>query len=120
MESVIKVVQVVIAAGIFNVWLIRSGRETSYRGGAARNMKEEFAVYGLPPWSMGLVGLIKIALATLLIVGLWYPPVTRIGATGLAVMMLGALAMHFKAKDPVTRYVPAVAMLLLSVVVAIA
>jgi hypothetical protein len=37
--------QVIIALGIFNVWIVRYGKETSWRGGDAINMQEEFSAY---------------------------------------------------------------------------
>ena len=65
METLIVICQVVIALGIVNVWILRFGKATSWRGGAARNMKEEFAVYGLPGWLMQLIGALKLLLAAL-------------------------------------------------------
>jgi uncharacterized membrane protein YphA (DoxX/SURF4 family) len=111
--------QVVIAIGILNVWLLRFGKPTEWRGGDAKNMKEEFAVYGLPAWSVGLVGFLKILLAALLIAGIWLPVVTKPAAIGMAVLMLGAVSMHIKVKDPLQRSLPAFCVLVLSVLVAV-
>ena len=120
MAILVKTIQVVVALGIYNVWLLRFGKSTNWRGGTARTMKEEFAVYGLPGWLMGVVGFLKLLFATLLIVGLWVPVVTRPAAAGLAVLMAGAVAMHFKVKDPPLRSLPAFVMLVLSLLVALA
>jgi uncharacterized membrane protein YphA (DoxX/SURF4 family) len=120
MDLAVKVVQVVIALGIYNVWLVRFGKSTSWRGGTARNLKEEFEVYGLPGWFMGVVGFLKLLFATLLIAGIWFPVVTRPAAAGMAALMLGAVAMHVKVKDPLIRSLPALTMLVLSVTVAVA
>ncbi len=120
MAILVKIIQVAIALGIYNVWLLRFGKSTNWRGGTARNLEEEFAVYGLPGWFMGVVGFLKLLCATLLIVGLWLPAVTRPAAAGLAVLMAGAVAMHFKVKDPPLRSLPAFVMLALSLVVALA
>jgi hypothetical protein len=120
MDLAVKVIQVVIALGIYNVWLVRFGKSTAWRGGTARNLKEEFEVYGLPGWFMGLVGFLKLLFATLLIAGIWFPVVTRPAAAGMAALMLGAVAMHAKVKDPVMRSLPALTMLVLSVIVAVA
>lgn len=81
---------------------------------------EEFEVYGLPGWFMGVVGLLKLLFATLLIVGIWFPPVTSPAAAGLAVLMLGAVGMHVKVKDPAMRSLPALTMLVLCLAVAVA
>ena len=118
METLVKALQIVIALGIMNVWLLRFGRQTGWRGGNAANMKEEFAYYGLPPWSVGVVGFLKLAGALALVVGVWYHPLTQPAAIGIAVLMLGAIAMHIKVKDPAKKSLPAFTMLVLSLVVA--
>ena len=71
MAILVKIIQVAVALGIYNVWLLRFGKSTNWRGGTARTLKEEFAVYGLPGWFMRVVGFLKLLFATLLIVGLW-------------------------------------------------
>ena len=117
MEYVSPLLQIIIALGIFNVWLLRYGKSTGWRGGDATNMKEEFAVYGLPPWFMGVIGGLKILLAIALIVGIWVPALTNPAALGMAALMLGAIAMHFKVGDPPKRSLPAFTMLVLSLLV---
>ncbi len=118
MNTVVMVLQVVIALGIFNVWIVRFGKSTEWRGGGAANMKEEFAVYGLPAWSVQVIGFFKVLCAAGLIVGLWVPRLTLPSATGLAVLMLGAVAMHVKVKDPAKRSLPAFTVLVLCLIVA--
>jgi hypothetical protein len=118
METAVLLIQVVIALGIYNVWLLRRGKTTGWRGGTAKDLSEEFEVYGLPAWFMGLVGALKLSFATLLIVGVWYDPVVRPAAMGMAILMVGAIAMHVKVKDPMIRSLPAFTMLVLSLFVA--
>jgi hypothetical protein len=119
MELAGKIVQVVIGLGILNVWLIRPGKQTAWRGGEAKNIREEFAVYGLPPWAVAVVGFCKVALAGALIVGVWVPAVTRPAAIGLAVFMAGAVSMHFKVQDPPRKSLPAFTLLALCLLVAL-
>ncbi len=119
METLVSVIQVVIGLGILNVWLLRRTKATAWRGQHARNLKEEFGVYGLPPWFMGVVGVFKILFAVFLILGVWLPSLTRPGAIGMAVLMLGAVSMHIKVKDPLKKSLPAFTMLVLCVVVAL-
>jgi hypothetical protein len=118
METAVTVIQVVVALGIFNVWMVRPGKASPWRGGSAANMKEEFAAYGLPDWSMQVVGFLKLACAVGLIVGIWFPVVTRPAAILLGVLMMGAIAMHVKVNDPLKKSVPAFTMLVLCVVIA--
>ncbi len=115
MEWIKIVIQVFIAASIFNVWLLRFGKPTSWRGGSAKSMKEEFEVYGLPEWFMKIIGFFKLTLATLLIVGIFVPVLTLPAAFGMAVLMSGAISMHIKVKDSLVKSFPAFSFLVLSI-----
>jgi len=119
MEIVRIVLQVIVALGLINVWLMRRDRPTPYRGGKAKNMREEFATYGLPPWSLYLVGGLKIAIAIAFLAGIWVPALVQPAAILLALLMLGAFAMHMKVKDPMQRALPSVIMLVLAVLIAV-
>lgn len=112
-----SVLQVIVGLGLLNVWLVRARSATAYRGGAAQSLKDEFAVYGLPEWTFYLVGGLKIVAGVLLIVGVWVPGLVRLPAAVVSVLMVGALAMHAKAKDPVSKYLPALSVLLMSVAI---
>jgi uncharacterized membrane protein YphA (DoxX/SURF4 family) len=120
MEWIKIAVQVLIAASIYNVWILRSGKPTVWRGGAAKSMKEEFEAYGLPLWFMNLIGFLKLTLATLLIVGIFLPVLVKPVAIGLAVLMLGAIAMHIKVKDAFVKSFPAFSFLVLSLILVLA
>lgn len=117
METVGIIAQIIVALGIFNVWLLRYNRSTPWRGGDAANMKEEFEVYGLPGWLVGVVGGLKVLFAVLLIVGIWWPVVTNAAALGVALLMLGAVSMHVKVRDPLEKSLPAFSMLVLSLII---
>ncbi len=119
MEWLVIACQLVIALGLLNVWLLRTEKPTAWRGGDAKNMREEFAVYGLSPGVMKVIGFLKVTLAVCLILGLWVPIVTRPAAIGVAALMFGAVAMHVKVKDPFQRSLPALTLLVLSILVAI-
>ena len=107
METLQIVAQIVIALGIVNVWLVRSGKPTPFRGRGAGNMKDEFAAYGLPDWAMRTVGFLKLTFAAMLIVGIWIPALVKPAALGLGVLMVGAVLMHLKVRDPLARSLPA-------------
>ena len=120
MQFIGMTAQIVVALGIFNVWLLRFHRPTGYRGGDAANLREEFAAYGLPAWFMYVIGTLKLSLAVLLLVGLWIPELVLPAGLGMAALMLGAIAMHVKVADPPKRALPAAAMLVLSLLAAFA
>jgi hypothetical protein len=119
MEELASIIQIIIALGIFNVWIFRYSKESTWRGGNAKNMKEEFRVYGLPEWFIGLIGFLKLLLASLLIVSIWFPVLKIPAAIGIAVLMLGAILMHFKVKDPLKKSLPAATMFLFCLIVVI-
>lgn len=107
--------QVVVALGLLNVWLVRARSSTAYRGGEAQSLKEEFAEYGLPEWMFYLVGALKIGAAVALLIGIWVPALVVPAASVVTVLMLGALAMHLRVKDPLMKALPASLVLLMCV-----
>ena len=104
--------KVAVFLTIINVWFIRFNKATPYRGGDAKSMKEEFQVYGFSHTAMYAIGAIKVLLAAGLVASIWYPSLAIPMAAGMAIFMLGAIAMHFKANDPSIRSLPALALLL--------
>lgn len=119
METVRIVAQWIVGLGILNVWLLRPKKATAYRGGDAENMKEEFAVYGLPGWFMVLIGVLKVSIALQLIAGTWVPQVVQPAAIAMALLMSGAVLMHIKVKDTFKKTSASIAMLILAVFIAI-
>lgn len=113
MKTALVILQVVAALGLLNVWLLRFNQRTAYRGGAAGSMLEEFAAYGLPSWSAYVVGTLKVGAALALVVGIWLPALVLPAAALVCVLMLGALAMHVKIRDPLQKSLPALVMLIL-------
>ncbi len=112
------VLQIITAIGLLNVWLVRARQQTSYRGGNAANIQEEFAAYGLPPWMMWLVGGLKVLAAFALLAGIWLPILVLPAALLVAVLMVGAVGVHLKIHDPLSKMLPAVAMLLMVLAIA--
>jgi uncharacterized membrane protein YphA (DoxX/SURF4 family) len=80
-------------------------------------MPEEFAAYGLPDWFTYVVGALKVGGALCLITGLWFPSLVLPAALVIAILMVGALAMHLKIKDPFKKSVPALLMLTFSLII---
>lgn len=118
MSTFIIVSQFIIALGIYNVWLLRMNRATAWRGGDSLNMEQEFHTYGLSTRFMHFIRICKLTMATSLIVGIWYPPLTVFGALMMAALMLAAVVMHLKVRDPLRKSLPAASLLVLSLLVA--
>lgn len=112
------VLQLIVAFGLLNVWLLRFQKKTSYRGADADSMRDEFRQYGLPVWVMWIVGALKIGVAIAMLVGVWIGSLVQPAALVLIVLMLGAFAMHLKVKDPIKKALPSLAMLAMAVVLA--
>ncbi len=117
MKTAIYVLQIVVALGLLNVWLLRFNQSTAYRGGQARSMPEEYAAYGLPGWFTYVVGAIKVGAALSLIAGLWVHSLELPAAIVIGILMVGALAMHIKIGDPFKKSVPALFMLTSCIVI---
>ena len=109
--TLIMILQLVIAIGLINVWLFRFNKATEYRGRNAKNMKEEFVAYGLPIWLMYFVGAMKVAIAIMLIISFWIEQLLVYNLIALAALMIAAVLMHVKVKDPIKKSYPALSIL---------
>lgn len=119
MEYLLNALQLIVAGGILNVWVLRSGKATPFRGGDAKSLREEFAAYGLPFWFMCVVGVLKVGLALALIAALWIDHVAQPAAIGLGLLMLGAFVMHLKVNDPIKKALPSIAVLAMCAAIAL-
>ncbi len=117
MEILVPLSQIIVGLGLLNVWLLRFGKPTAFRGGGAANMKEEFATYGLPAWSCYVVGFLKVGSALALLAGFFIPVLVLPAAAIVAALMVGAVVMHWKVGDPLKKSVPAISLLLLCVLI---
>lgn len=115
--TIATVLQLVVGLGLLNVWILRSRSATAYRGGAATSLREEFAVYGLPPAVFVLVGVLKVTSALVLIGGVWLDLPVAAAAAVVAALMVGAVAMHVKVRDAPRKAAPATLMLAMSVAI---
>jgi uncharacterized membrane protein YphA (DoxX/SURF4 family) len=114
METIKILLQATIAIAIINVWILRRGKPTQWRGGAADSLEKEFETYGLPPSIMVTAGALKITCALLLIVGFWIPPIVRFAAAGMTVLLLVAVIAHLRIQDPIRKAIPAASLMSMS------
>ena len=117
MKLLSKILSVIVGLTVINVWLFRSGKSTSYRGGDANSLMEEFVVYGLGDYFL-TIGIIKVGLAILLILSLYFQKLRLISASGIGIMMLVAIYMHFSVGDELIKSMPASIMLLSCLIIA--
>lgn len=107
MENIAIIAQLVIAVSIVIVWVFRYD-----------NIVIEFKQYGLSDLVRNMVGASKIALATLLVVGIYYQEVVFLSALLMAFLMICAQLAHIKVRNPFMKYVPSFVLLVLSLFVA--
>lgn len=100
--------QIIVALSIGIVWIFRYD-----------NIVKEFKQYGLSDLVRTMVGSAKIVLATLLVVGIWYPSLVLIPALLMAFLMLSAQYFHFKVKNPWTKHIPSLFLLVLCIFIAL-
>ena len=107
MENIAILAQLIIAISILVVWVFRFD-----------NIVVEFKQYDLSDLVRSMVGASKIALATLLVVGIFYKEVVFISALLMAFLMVCAQIAHIKVKNPLSKYIPSFLLLILSLFVA--
>ena len=116
-QQLVSLFQVVIGLSVIRVWTINFNKSTPWRGGGARNMKEEFTAYGLPMWMVYFVGILKVIFSIGLIAGLWIPELISFSASGIAIFMFFAFLMHVKIKDSIKKSIPALTFMVLSLLI---
>ena len=117
MKLLSKILSLIVGLTVINVWLFRSDKSTSYRGGDANSLMEEFVVYGLGDYFL-TIGIIKVGLAVLLILSLFYKKLRMFSALGIGLMMIVAIYMHFSIGDELIKSMPASIMLLSCLIIA--
>ena len=90
---------VCVILGIFYAWTIGFNRESKFRAGKARNMQEEFLVYGLPGWALYSVGAVKLVLSGFLFAGFFMPALVKPASGLLCVIMAVAVFMHLRIRE---------------------
>ncbi len=101
------VAQMFIAASVLFVWIFRF-----------ENIEREFREYRLSVTFRSFIGATKIVLSTLLVIGIWHPPLVLVPALLMALLMAGAQWSHFRVRHALVKFVPSLLLLLLSLFVA--
>ena len=117
MKVLSKILSVVVGLTVINVWLFRSNRSTSYRGGDAASLLEEFQVYGLEDYFL-IIGIIKVSLAIMLLLSLYFKKLSFFASSGIGIMMLVAVYMHISVGDELIKSMPASVMLASCLIIA--
>ena len=108
MENMVKVLQLIVSLSVVYVWVFRY-----------HNVIREFKEFGLSDISRNAVGAAKIAIATLLVAGLWFSSLVFYAAVLMGLFMMSAQFFHFKPGNPFIKKLPSMALLILCVIIAI-
>ncbi len=117
-DYIIIALKAIVGLSILNVWLIQSKKPTKWRGGNAKNIVEEFEVYGLSKSFCYVVGFLKVSLAIILLASIQFEGLTLIGSLGLAILLLGSIIMHIRVKDELYKSFPAFLFILMNFIIA--
>jgi len=107
MEYLSQICQITVAISVLFVWVFRF-----------HNVLKEFKQFGLSDITRNLVGASKIALSTLLIVGIWDTNLVLIPSILMGFFMIGAQYFHFKVKNSFIKHLPSLFLLILSAFIA--
>ena len=107
MEYLSQICQITVAISVLFVWIFRF-----------HNVLKEFKQFGLSDVTRNLVGASKIALSTLLIVGIWDTNLVLIPSILMGFFMIGAQYFHFKVKNSFIKHLPSLFLLILSAFIA--
>jgi len=106
-SNISVIAQLVVSVSIIIVWVFRFD-----------NIVKEFHQYGLSDLTRSIVGSTKIALATLIVAGIWYPSLVLVPILLMAFLMLSAQYFHFKVNNSWQKRLPSSFLLLLCLFVA--
>lgn len=109
MENFIVLAQMTVAISVAYVWIFRFD-----------NIVKEFKQYGLSDLTRSVVGAAKISLSTLLVVGIWHSSLVLIPSALMGLLMIAAQYFHFKIRNPFSKHLPSLFLLILCVFIALA
>ena len=108
MDNFTSLLQLTLGLSVAFVWTFRFG-----------NVVKEFSLFGLSDLTRSLVGVSKIALATLIVAGIWYPDLVQIPSVLMGLFMVAAQYFHFSVKNPLVKHIPSFLLLALCAILAL-
>lgn len=102
----IQISQLIIALSVLFVWTFRY-----------KNVQKEFKLFGLGPNTLITVGITKVILAILLIIGLWIPETTILSSVSMGIFMLSAQYFHWIVNNPLYKKLPSIILFSLCIII---
>jgi len=85
----------------------------------AKQRVEMFQHYGYPQWFRVVTGIVEIVGGAGMIIGIWSPVLAPLAGLWLGITMIGAIFTHIRVKDSAKATLPALVLLILSLLVVI-
>lgn len=104
MEYLTIIVQLALSISVAFVWTFRH-----------HNVVTEFKQFGLSDLTRDLVGVAKVSIATLIVVGIWHSSLILVPSILMGLFMIAAQYFHFKIKNPFIKHLPSLILLSLSI-----
>ena len=111
MKAILKILIIIVSVTVITAWTYNINLDTTFRGGDATNMIEEFEAYGLNQTTMVVVGIFKVSCAIMLLFGLKYRKLIIPAAGVMALFMIAAVYFHLSISDPIIPTAPSLLML---------
>jgi hypothetical protein len=116
-DYILIALKLIVGISILNVWLVQPQKATRWRGKDAKNIFEEFKVYGLSKSFCYVIGFLKVSLALILLISIYFENLAIIGSAGLALLLLGSILMHLKVKDALFKSFPSFLFVIMNLVI---
>jgi|TARA_A100001011_G_C14194139_1_gene792691 uncharacterized membrane protein YphA (DoxX/SURF4 family) len=111
LKAILKILIIIVSVTVITAWTYNINLDTTFRGGDATNMIEEFEAYGLNQTTMVVVGIFKVSCAIMLLFGLKYRKLILPAAAVMALFMIAAVYFHLSISDPIIPTAPSLLML---------
>ena len=112
MKIILKLLIVLVSLTVITAWTYNLNWDTTFRGGDATNMIDEFEAYGLNYTTMVVVGIFKVACALMLLFGLKYKKLILPASGVMTLFMIAAVYFHISISDTIVPTLPSLLMLL--------
>jgi hypothetical protein len=103
--TLLQITQLTIALSVIFVWLFRY-----------ENIKKEFELFGIKK-IIKAVGITKILISILLIIGLWVPETTLVSSATMGIFMLSAQYFHWSVSNPLYKKLPSIILFSLCIII---
>ena len=106
MTLLLPLLQLIVSISIMIVWIFRF-----------HNVEKDFEQFKLNNVIRSMVGAIKISLATILVLGIWYPEFILTTTLGIAFFMLSAQYFHHIFNNNMKKRLPSLSLLILCILI---